>query len=144
FNLLHSWDKGRPDSLSWMNYDWRYDNRHQPGAFWHDFELRFDDDELVHIRHGDRAAVIMGGDPWASGGHAEALDSGLMAVDDRGAPLELLVRSQGYFELMEPVAIELRLRNLLPDQALEVDARLHPEYGTVLVQIKRPDGSIVS
>ncbi len=27
FNYLHSWDKSRPDSLSWVNYDWRYDNR---------------------------------------------------------------------------------------------------------------------
>src|SRR5690606_27938231 len=27
FNLLHSWDKSRPDSLSWMNYPWSYDQR---------------------------------------------------------------------------------------------------------------------
>ena len=33
--------------------------------------MRFDDEELVHIRHGDRSAVIMGGDDWGSGGHLE-------------------------------------------------------------------------
>lgn len=144
FNLLHSWDKGRPDSLSWMNYDWKYDNRHQPGDFWKNFELRFDDEELIHIRHGDRVSVIMGGDPWASGGHLESPDSEYLMVDDGGAPLELIVRSQGYFAFMEPVAVELRLRNLLDDHALGIDARLHPEFGAMLIQIRRPDGSIVS
>jgi hypothetical protein len=33
FNFLHSWDKARPDSLSWMNYDWKYDQRNGSGAF---------------------------------------------------------------------------------------------------------------
>jgi len=32
FNFLHSWNKGRPDSLSWMNYDWRYDYRNGSGS----------------------------------------------------------------------------------------------------------------
>ncbi len=144
FNLLHSWNKGRPDSLSWMNYDWRYDNRHSPGDFWKNFELRFDDEELIHIRHGDRAAVIMGGDPWASGGHLEEQESGLLVMDEEQAPLELLVRSQGYFELMEPVSVELRLRNLLDDYPIVVDGRLNPEFGGVLIQIKRPDGTVVA
>ena len=54
WNLLHSWDKGRPSSLSWMNYDWRYDAIHGADAFWAGFRMRFDDEELVHIRHGDR------------------------------------------------------------------------------------------
>ena len=34
FNFLHSWDKGRPDALSWMNYDWRYDQRNGADTFW--------------------------------------------------------------------------------------------------------------
>ena len=34
FNFLHSWDKNRPDSLSWMNYDWRYDSRNGANSFW--------------------------------------------------------------------------------------------------------------
>jgi hypothetical protein len=72
FNFLHSWNKRRPDSLSWMNYDWRYDSRNGADTFWNRFPFRFDDDELIHLRHGNRAAVIMGGDPWSSGGHLEA------------------------------------------------------------------------
>ena len=36
FNFLHAWDKGRPDLLSWMNYDWRYGQRNGGGEeiFW--------------------------------------------------------------------------------------------------------------
>ena len=45
FNYLHSWDKGRPDALSWMNYDWKYDNRNGSGSFWGNFRMRFDDEE---------------------------------------------------------------------------------------------------
>ena len=46
FNFLHSWDKSRPNSLSWMNYDWRYDQRNGADSFWANFRFRFDDEEL--------------------------------------------------------------------------------------------------
>jgi hypothetical protein len=144
FNFLHSWNKGRRDALSWMNYDWRYDNlpTHEAGDFWKNFRFRFDPEELIHIRHGDRASVIMGGDPWASGGHVEhGLPAASEAVGD--APVELLVRSAEYFEFMEPVSVELRLRNLLPDLPISVDSRLNPEYGGVDILIRKPNGRIV-
>ncbi|MGZ5436044.1 MAG: hypothetical protein ACXW3F_08185 [Pyrinomonadaceae bacterium] len=151
FNFLHSWNKNRPDSLSWMNYDWRYDNLHGADSFWSNFSFRFDDEELIHLRHGDRSSVIMGGDPWASGGHLEAppgaeylaAPPGAMSSLDGAAPLELLIRSKGYFEFMEPVSIELRIRNLFPDLSLTLDTRLSPEYGGVVIYIRRPDGRIV-
>ena len=150
FNFLHSWDKNRPDSLSWMNYDWRYDNRNGPSSFWRSFQMRFDDEELVHLRHGDRAAVIMGGDPWASGGHIEAppgaehlqAPPAAFATAEGTVPLELLVRSKEYFEFLEPVTVEFRLRNLL-DVPIVVDARLNPSYGGLLVYVQRPGGRIV-
>src|ERR1043166_2157861 len=63
YNFLHAWDKGRPDALSWMNYDWRYEQRNGDGTFWKRFAFRFDDDELIHLRHGNRPAVIRAGDP---------------------------------------------------------------------------------
>jgi hypothetical protein len=133
-----------------MNYDWRYDNRNGGGSFWRSFEMRFDDEELIHLRHGDRAAVIMGGDPWASGGHSEAppgaehmqAPPGAFATAEGTLPLELILRSKEYFEFLEPVTIELRLRNLL-DVALTVDARLEPSYGGTLLYIQRPDGRVV-
>jgi hypothetical protein len=135
FNFLHSWDKGRPDALSWMNYPQYVTN------FWNNFRFRFDDEELIHLRHGDRASVIMGGDPWASGGHMEA-PSGAMADQVGEAPVELLVRSKSYFQFMEPIIIELRIRNTT-DLPLELDTQLHPEFGGVIVYIRRPDGRIL-
>jgi len=151
FNFLHSWDKNRPDALSWMNYDWRYDNLNGEDKFWSNFLFRFDDEELIHLRHGDRSSVIMGGDPWASGGHLEAppgaehlvAPPGAMASVEGEQPIELLVRSKEYFEFMEPVAIELRLRNLFSDMPLTLDSRMNPEYGGVVIYIRRPDGRII-
>lgn len=52
FNLQHSWEKGKPDALSWMNTAGRYDERNGKGSFWRDFEFQFDHEELVQLRHG--------------------------------------------------------------------------------------------
>lgn len=142
FNFLHSWDKGRPDSLSWMNYDWRYEQRNGPDTFWSRFAFRFDDDELIHVRHGNRASVIMGGDPWSSGSHLEAPNLAMAQIEG-DAPVELLIRSKRYFELMEPVIVELRLRNLMTDIPIVIDKRLAPEFGGVVVYIQKPDGAVV-
>lgn len=142
FNFMHSWDKSRADSLSWMNYDWKYDARNGTDSYWSGFEFRFDDEELLHMRHGDRASVIMGGDDWATGGHLDApgeMSSGILGM----APLELQVSSQGYFEFLEPVMVELRLRNLIPDMPISIDARLQPDFGNVKIVIEKPNGHVV-
>ncbi|QSZ54930.1 hypothetical protein RI444_05110 [Paenarthrobacter sp. AT5] len=141
FNFLHAWDKARPDSLSWMNYDWKYDQRNGADAFWGNFRFRFDDDELLHIRHGDRAAVIMGGDPWASGGHLES-PPGAMTVSGPGSDIELTLSAKDYFDYMEPVAVEFRLRNT-GDAPVLVDSRLDPRYGNTSVYVQKPDGTVV-
>lgn len=136
FNFVHSWNKSRPDALSWMNYPQRVTD------FWDDFEFRFDDEELIHLRHGNRAAVIMGGDAWATGLHLH--DEANLGVAEGSPPLELIVRSKGYFEFMEPVSVELRLRNLVPDMEMPIDARLDPRWGTVSIQIMKPGGGVGS
>ena len=142
FNFLHSWNKSRPDALSWMNYDWKYDNRNGANSFWSSFELRFDDEELLQIRHGDRKSVIMGGDPWATGGHMESEHDDIGMVEGN-APLEVLLRSKGYFHFMEPVSVEVRLRNLLPDLPMEIDSRFDPSFGALAFQVQKPSGGIV-
>ncbi|HSN22995.1 MAG TPA: hypothetical protein VLS45_02295 [Methylomicrobium sp.] len=58
FNLQHSWEKGRPDALSWMNTAGRYDKRNGKGSFWRDFEFQFDHEEIVKLRHGWLDAAI--------------------------------------------------------------------------------------
>jgi hypothetical protein len=133
FNFLHSWDKGRPDALSWMNYPQYVTD------FWGKFEFRFDDEELIHLRHGDRSEVIFGGDPWSTGSHLET-PPGAMAQMEGSAPVELVLRSQGHFAFMEPVVLEFRLRNLAGPLPVEIDARLQPEFGRTAVYIQRPDG----
>jgi hypothetical protein len=142
YNFLHAWDKGRPDSLSWMNYDWRYDQRNGDGTYWKRFAFRFDDDELIHLRHGNRASVIMGGDPWSSGSHLETPNLAMAQIEGP-APLELMVRSKEYFDFMEPVIVELRLRNLLEHLPVTIDTRFAPEYGGVAIYIQKPDGHVV-
>ena len=89
FNLLHSWQKSlatppqpnRPASPSWMNYPWRFPGG--PAAFWTAFPFRFDDQELVHVRHGFRNDVIMGGNPFGTGAALEDLESWREPVEDR-------------------------------------------------------------
>ena len=150
FNLMHSFEKNRENSLSWMNYVEYYDALHQEGAYWSGFRFSFDDEELLHIRHGNRPSVIMGGDPFSSGGHAEAppgaehlrVPPGAMTSIAGEVPLEILVRSEPYFQFLEPVSIEIRARNLLP-VPLSVSATLHPEFGSVTLYVRRPDGRIV-
>jgi hypothetical protein len=136
FNLLHSWDKGRSSSLSWMNYPQNVTD------FWKNFQFEFDDEELIHLRHGDRSEVIFGGDPWSTGSRFE-IPTGATAEMDEGAPLELLLRSQKYFDYMEPVVVEFRLRNLIKYFPFPIDVRLRPEFGTTVVYIKRPDGQFL-
>ncbi|MEO1063706.1 MAG: hypothetical protein AAFZ07_20000 [Actinomycetota bacterium] len=140
FNMKHSWDMGRPSDRSWMNYDWKYDQINGAGSYYRDFEFRFGDEELRHLRHGDRRSVIPGGDAWGSGVYAEEPEA-IGELVGR-APLELIVRSKQLFEFLEPVKLELRVRNLV-DLDVEIDARLGPEDGTVELQIRRPDGRVV-
>lgn len=135
FNFVHSWDKGRDDALSWMNYPQRVRN------FWNDFTFRFDDEELIHLRHGNRASVIMGGDPWASGRHLQGVSPTAYQLEEQ-PPLELLLRSKEYFDYLEPVSLELRLRNLVTEP-VEINSRLNPEYGFVVIYIQKPTGNII-
>jgi hypothetical protein len=44
---------------------------------------------------------------------------------------------------MEPVLVELRLRNLLSDASVMIDKRLQPEYGGVAIYIQKPDGHVI-
>ena len=146
FNFVHSWNKSRPDSLSWMNYDWRYENRNGADSYWNNYHFQFDDEELMHLRHGDRKAVIPGGDPWASGLHAadphSAGDDAHMVLGG-AAPLELLLRAKPGYDYMEPVIIEGRLRNT-SDLPIDVDCRLEPEYGAVAYYIRTPSGDTLA
>ncbi|MCU0403228.1 MAG: hypothetical protein MUE99_01680 [Chitinophagaceae bacterium] len=148
FNLLHSWDKSRPDSLSWMNYPWKYDQRNGSGRFWANFTFGFDRDELIHLRHGYYNNVIMGGNDWAVGAgleapHSHADDFALEISDDQtGLKLELEPVKKS-FVLGEPVVVEIKLRTKDKDGRV-VNANIHPKYEQVRVGIMKPDGRVVA
>ena len=142
FNFMHSWDKSRPDSLSWMNYDWKYDQRNGGGSFWQNFSLRFDDEELIHMRHGELKAVAMGGDSWGSGGHLESPSVYNEIVNKTKLPLQATIRSKKYFRYLEHVVLELKIHNV-SDTPYDIDEIHSTEHGNVTVYLEKPDGTLL-
>jgi hypothetical protein len=148
FNLLHSWQKSlatppvpdRPNSLSWMNYPWRYPLG-GPGAFWNAFAFQFDDQELIHIRHAFRDAVIMGGNPFAVGSALEDPEGWRDPIEDRSG-LKLELRGPKSFVYGSPVSVDLEL-SATDSQGRRVPQRLRPRNGNVEIAIRQPSGRVV-
>lgn len=147
FNLLHSWQKSyatprkpdRPDSLSWMNYPWYYPNGGVAG-YWSSFDFRFDDEELIHLRHGFRNDVVMGGNDFQVG---SSLGRDVMAdpiSDESGLMLQISTHQRS-FALGEPVVLELALR-ATDTRGRRAHTWLHPNYGLVKIIIEKPGGRV--
>lgn len=149
FNLLHSWQKSfavppqpnRNDALSWMNYVQNF-----PGganAYWSAFPFQFDNPELVHLRHGFRDNVIMGGNSFAIG--AADFDTqpfNEQVVDNSGLKLELRVQEGKNFVQGEPVVVELKL-STTDLRGKRVHTRLHPNFGFVQLAMQMPSGNVI-
>ena len=146
FNLLHSWDKSRPDSLSWMNYPWAYDQRNGAGRFWENFGFNFDNGELIHLRHAYYRSIIMGGNNWAVGAALESPESADNAIstdvieNNTGLALEIEPVKTVY-KLGEPVVIEIKLRNMTK-MSQEVNSHIHPKFDFVRIGIKDSNGIV--
>lgn len=149
FNLLHSWGKSaaipprpnRPEAMSWMNYPWKFPNGGEPG-FWNGFDFRFDDEELIHLRHGFRNDVIMGGKNFLEG---SALGRDVMAdpiSDESGLALTISTHRNN-LALGEPVVLQLKLR-ATDTRGRRVHTWLHPDYGLVKVVISKPNGELLA
>ena len=147
FNLFHSFHKSfmtppqpnRPAALSWMNYPQNF-----PGgeaAFWSAFPFQFDDFETIHLRHGFRNAVIMGGNPFGEGAALEQLGYFADPAQD-AAGLALELRADRSFRLGEPVVVELKLATRRPE-GITVHRHLHPADGLVTIAIQKPGGGTV-
>jgi hypothetical protein len=94
---------GREEEKPWRNVEWFYKR----------FRFRFDDAELLFLRHAPQKFVMMGGEEIGVN-HAIVLHS---SFDSR---MELLIRARKkIFELGEPVIVELRLKNL-SDQPIKI------------------------
>lgn len=149
FNLLHSWQKSlasppgvnRPRSMSWMNYPWNYPDG--AAAFWSAFPFQFDDPELIHLRHGFRNHVIMGGDPFAT--HAAVIDPQAMADpirDESGFRLNIAPHQRAY-ALGEPVVLQLAL-SVTDRRGKVAHPHLHPKASMTSIAIAKPNGEVVA
>lgn len=172
-NLLHSFQKGvfsefgfgdnpfmmpRSDSLSYMNYPWRYPHGHNkpPGwdgtpDYWSRFNFNFDATELMHLRHHDRSEVIFGGEAFGIHGHNRVanLEHPEITKSNEQSPLTLELRGKRVkeeevraFELMEPVHLELKMA-CKGEQEVNVIDQLDPNKGVVGIYIQRPSGDVV-
>lgn len=173
FNLLHSFQKGvfsefgfgdnpfmmpRSDSLSYMNYPWRYPYGHnRPSGwngtadYWARFPFAFDKSELMHLRHHDRLEVIFGGEAFGIHGHSRlsALQSAEIERRIHASPLKLNLRAKQVmreqvksYDHMEPVHLELKLECSRADD-VEISKQLDPSAGLVAVYVQKPGGEIV-
>jgi hypothetical protein len=147
FNFRHPVDRPGGDRflLSWTNSPHDYDQVEFTGAFFQRFKFQYAEEELKHLRHGDLLAVIMGGDPFGSAASVLATatyDLHGAHAEGKGGQLELLLRSKEYFDFIEPVFVELRLRNRT-SKPVEVDTRLDPAYGVVTLFVRHPNGQVL-
>jgi hypothetical protein len=148
FNLLHSWQKSlaippvpdRPNSLSWMNYPWRYPLG-GPGAFWNAFAFQFDDQELIHIRHAFRDSLIMGGNPFRVGSALEDPEGWRDPIEDNSG-LKLELRAPRSFAFGAPVSVDLELSGT-DSRGRRVPQRLRPRNGNVEIAIRQPSGRVL-
>ncbi len=120
FNLAHSWQKSlptpwvpladEPAALSYMNYPYFY-----PGgtdSFFASFDFSFSPNELFFLRHAPERFVEQGAELWFVNHGFEHDGYEQLRANTSGA-LELNVRvhRQPRFEFLEPVVVELRLKN---------------------------------
>jgi hypothetical protein len=117
FNLAHSWQKtlgtswvplaDEPEARSFMNYPFNVVGGQ--AAFFSDFEFRFSDQELLFVRHAPERFVQMGNAAWFDHhGFQEAA-----VPEEPTLALELRVnRERARYEFMEPVWLELKLKNV--------------------------------
>lgn len=153
FNLLHSFEKNRSSSLTWMNYPQNYtggagipggaDGTARAIDFWKQFAFQFDIDELTHIRHGFYQNVIMGGSVYDEFHSAltlsEAGEFDKPLEGDSG--LDLRLESKRYYNFGEPVVVDIKISTTDPKGA-DTIKRIHPKFGFVRFAIQKPNGDV--
>ena len=142
FNLAHSWQKALgtawipllndPEARSFMNYP---DNVvGGQSQFFSDFDLRFSDQELLFMRHAPARFVQMGNADWFDHHGFE------QATKSPESPFELEARvhreETAYHEFMEPVSIELKLKNTSTEPLL-IDKNILSETDNMTVILKK-------
>ena len=143
FNLYHPHEKSfmtppsanRLDALSWMQYPHNYLNPPDCGeqAYWAAFPFQFDDEEIVHLRHGFRNHVIPGGGEFGLG--SADVDRELFAdLVSNDSGVRLKIKAAPRFLIGAPVVVEIKLE-LTNLQGRTVNENIHPNFGYVQIGI---------
>jgi hypothetical protein len=144
FNLAHSWQKSlgepwgkpwipladEPEARSFMNYPFRVTGGQ--AAFFADFHYRFSDAELLFMRHAPARFVRMGDADWFDHhGFEQAAVSAEPAV-----ALDLRVnRPTPVFDFLEPVMVELKLKNISTEpQLVDEQVLAAADHFTIVVK----------
>lgn len=145
FNLAHSWQKvhppawgtswtpltNEPEARSFMNYP--YNVSGGESAFFASFEYRFSDQELLFMRHAPEAFVQQGNAAWFD-------HHGFEQTRRSTSPALALVvrvnRPKPVFEFMEPVVLELKLKNVSRELQV-IDDHLLATADRLTVAIKK-------
>jgi hypothetical protein len=146
-NLAHRFERvvGQADSLSFMNYDWRYKGGSHRNEYWSKFAFNFDPDELEFIRHAPLPALIPGGaafhsiNYWAdgNGGYSPYVPE----VEMKGYKLTLTPPIGGVvFEFGQPVFLGVELENQTGNAIDIPPVLLDPKAGFMEVLIRRWNG----
>lgn len=143
-NLAHRFERvvSRADSLSCMNYDWRYLGGNRQSQFWRDFRFGFDADEIRFLRHSPRTALIPGGaefhtvNYWAdgTGGYSPYYrEEAFEALE-----LKLHTPPSGMlFSFAQPIILMVELFNR-SGRALEIPPQLlDPKSGFLEILVRR-------
>jgi endonuclease/exonuclease/phosphatase family metal-dependent hydrolase len=158
-NLLHSFDKARPMSLSWMNYPHLFPRGYEaePGydgtnEFWRQFGEVFDREELQHLHHASPREIRAGGfafgtyedDKGPFGGRTDPRRTRLGANPLRAMPdVKLGVAPVNrIYELGEPVYVYLSLKNE-SGRVVHIPDAFDPSEGYTRFTIRTPGGRVV-
>nr|XP_006815590.1 PREDICTED: uncharacterized protein LOC102809481 [Saccoglossus kowalevskii] len=143
FNLQHAWEKGKPDSVSFMNSDYRYDTRNGVGSYFREFKFMFDEDEIRFLRHGRPEWVQPGVSPFGRDLPASSLPADPDDSDQVSKRLTLTLKpSKESYTQMEVVRVELKLQNQ-HKYPVYVESSLDLSQEWVRVFITCPDGGVV-
>ncbi|HEV8355413.1 MAG TPA: hypothetical protein VGQ17_01475 [Gemmatimonadales bacterium] len=117
FNLAHSWQKSLgvpwipllndPEARSFMNYPYRVAGG--ATAFFANFEYRFTDQELLFLRHAPARLVEQGNATWFD---HHGFEQAHVAAEPSLTITARVNRARPEFEFLEPVVIELKLKNI--------------------------------
>ena len=142
-NLAHRFERevGRADSLSFMNYDWRYLGGSNRENFWRDFDFRFDRDELAFLLHGPWPAITPGGADFRTVPYWENTDGGYspyrMEIPTDELELALSAPNDGLFRFAQPVSLALTLTNRMTRPFDIPSSWLDPKSGFLQLIVKR-------